>query len=235
MRTSQRADPAGNLFLLVTSDGDRRRRDDDVADDHAAATARIGQRVQVVASPRSARGRPSIRSTRPFVAEVRARMAGLRVDGDQVAVAGAPEDALVLAVGPVGDAALVPAQRSSSSCRLRSSSGCRSTRARRSRVDRCAHRRRRVEVEHAADHQRRRLEVADERRLRRRASASDRGVCSSSKISLRRRRPIRRRRQRHAERRVGRLGTARRLAAWRSCRRDLVERRVLGCSPRSPP
>ncbi len=57
---------------------------------------------------RRSTGRPSpcVRSMRPCLAEGRDRLAGLRVQADQVAVAGADEDALVVPVGPVGNAAM---------------------------------------------------------------------------------------------------------------------------------
>ena len=92
-------------------------------------------------------------------AEVGARPAGLRVDADQVAVAGAPEDALVAGpVGPVGDAPLRPRVAHGWGALLVALGVVDPEGLAGRRVDGDALRERGVEVEHAAHHQRRRLQ-----------------------------------------------------------------------------
>ena len=155
------AHPAGHRLLGDPAVGNLGAVDDRVADHDRRGMDAVEHRVEIVAlvpiRPGNAdHGVDHAAAVRP---EVGARLPGSGVDADEVAVAGAPEDSLiVLAVGPVRDTALAPRaghRRRPFLVALRvehpAGLACRG-------VDGDSLRQRRVEVEDAADHERRRLE-----------------------------------------------------------------------------
>ena len=165
--------PSRDLFLGDDQRRDRRRRDDHIAHHDRRRLHGIGECVQVVA--RSAiRARQAGHQVDPAVhAEVRDWAASEGIDRHQIAVAGAPVDAGGGAVAPVGHAALIPPGGHGGGASLVAPGIERPPLAAGGRIERRAHRRGRVQIEQPAHHQRRGLEVGDERRL---AVAPARGV-----------------------------------------------------------
>ena len=161
------AHPARDGFLRDPAVGDRGAGDDHVADHDRRRLHGVEQGVQVV--PLAAVGaRQALHQVdTAAVAEVLVRAAGTGVDREQVAVAGAPVDAAVgfvavLAVRPVGDAALVPDHGHRRRALLVALRVVGPDRPAAAGVDRGPDRDRRVQEEQALLHQRRRLQVADE-------------------------------------------------------------------------
>ena len=160
------AHPARDRFLRDAAVCHLRPVDYAVTDDDRRRVDPEQQGVQVVAllavRPRQPDHR--VHHAAAVGAEVRARPAALGVGADEVAIARAPEDPLVPGpIGPVGDAPLRPGiahrrrpllvgLRIEDPQRLAGSS-----------VDRDALRERRVDVENAVHHQRRRLQARQER------------------------------------------------------------------------
>ena len=159
------ADPAGDRLLRDAAVGDVRAVDDPVAHHDGRRVDAEEQGVQIVALF-AGRPRQPGHGVDPAaaVSEAGARPARLRVDADQVAVARAPEDALVAGpVGPPGDAALRPRVAHGRGAllvalRVEDPQGLAGR-----GIDGDALRERRVEVEHPADHQRRGLQPGRER------------------------------------------------------------------------
>ena len=213
-------DPARDRLLGDAAVGDVRAVDDAVAHHDGRRVDAEEHRVQVVALV-TARPRQPHHRVDPAAAvpEVGARPARLRVDADQVAVAGAPEDALVsLAVGPVGDAPLRPRVAHGRGAlfvalRVVDPEGLAGR-----RVDGDALRERGVEVEHAADHQRRRLQPARERPV---AGPVEVGGVGDERVDdgVEGRPPLAAAGGRPAHRRGRRWSTPRRSRGRRSCRR----------------
>ena len=159
------ADPARHRLLGDAAVGDVRAVDDPVAHHDGRRVDAEEHRVQVVALFAVGPRQPDhgVDPAAP-AAEVGARPPGLRVDADEVAVAGAPEDALVsLAVGPVGHAPLRPRVAHGRGALLVALRVVDPEGFAGRRVDGDALRERGVEVEHAAHHQRRRLQPAQDR------------------------------------------------------------------------
>ena len=161
------AHPARDGLLRDPPVGDRGAGDDHVPDHDRRRLHRVEQGVQVV--PLAAVGaRQALHQIdAAAVSEVLVRAAGTGVDREQVAVARAPVDAAVgvvafLAVGPVGDAALVPHHGHRRGAFLVALRVVGPDRVSGTRVDRGSDRDRRVQEEQTLLHQRRRLQVADE-------------------------------------------------------------------------
>ena len=226
----------GICSFLITSDEIDAGVIDDVADDERRRLHRVGERVQIVALAALRARQPVHQIDAAVDAEARRRddRSWRRPRSDSRRRCPS-RSALRLPSVQYADAALVPPQRSSSSCRLRSSSGCRSSAWRRSWRRGRADRERRVEVEGAAHHERRRLEVVDERRLRRRASASGSSRFSSAKICGGAGGPLGAVRQRHAQNGVGRLHAPRHAEAREVAARRSGRAASISCWPRSPP
>ena len=159
------AHPARHRLLGDAPVGDVRAVDHLVSHDDRRRVDPEQHRVEVVAFLAVGPRQPDHRvdPPAPLGAEVGARPPGLRVDADQVAVPRAPEDALVpFAVGPVRDPPLRPGVAHRRAPLLVALRVVDPQRLAGGRVDRHALRQRRVEVEHPAHHQRRRLQARQE-------------------------------------------------------------------------
>ena len=152
-------DPAGRCFLADHEVRDDRRRDDDVARDDRRG--RDPHEVAALVVRSAALGpRHALHQVDPaVVAEVADRLSGAGVDPDQVRLARPPEDPGVVAVGPVGQTARpVPVRRVAPEVGLRvvHPEGLAGAGVDRRRLIEGGR-----EVEHAVDHQRRRLQAQD--------------------------------------------------------------------------
>ena len=152
-------DPAGRRLPADDEVRDDGRRDHHVAGDDR----RRGDPHQVptlVVGPAPLGPRDALHQVDPaVVAEVADRLAGAGVHRDQVRLAGAPEDAGIVAVAPVGETARAVAVR-----RVAALVGSRIVHPdgfAGAGVDRRRLVERGGQVEHAVDHQRRRLQAAD--------------------------------------------------------------------------
>ena len=149
--------PARHRLLGNTAVGDLRAMDHAVADHDRRRVYAVEHRIQVVAVLADRPWQPDHRVDHAAAVgtEIGTRTAGLRLDAHEVAVSRAPEDALVVvAVRPVGDPPLPerPAHRGGAlfvALGVEHPEGLAGR-----RVDRDALRERRIEIEHAADHER---------------------------------------------------------------------------------
>ena len=208
---------------------DRRRGDDGVADDQGRGLHRVEQGVQPVAVAAAGAGDVAGQVDAPVLAEVGARPPGSRVHAEQEAVARAPEDALGRPVRPVRDAPLIPARGHGGGARLVGLRVVDPQGLPGRRVHGRALRRRHVDEEPAADHQRRRLEVV---RVGRLAVAPALGVgrVEGPEDDVRPRPPLAAAGRRHADPGVGRLPAPGDLEVAEVAGVDLVEGRVLGAA-----
>ena len=155
-----RPHPTRHGFLGDAPVGDLRAVDQLVADDYRRRVDRVQQGVQVVTLRTVGARQADHGVDHAALAEVVARLARLRRDAYEVAVAGAPVDAFVaVTVGPVRDAALAPRTAHGRRALFVALRVEHPERPAGGRIDRHALRQRRVEVEHAADHQRSRLKA----------------------------------------------------------------------------
>ena len=221
--------PARDRLLGDAPVGDVRAVDHLVADDDRRRVDAVEQRVQVVAlaprGPREADHR--VDHAAAVGPEVGARPPGRRVRADDVAVAGAPEDAFVpLAVGPVGDAPLAPCPGHRRRPLFVALGVEDPERLARLRVDGDALRQRRVEVEDSADHQRRGLEAGRTRQV---ALPVQVGRLLDERLDdgVERRRPLPAAGRRPADPVVDRHPLPDQLEVGEVAGVDLVERRVL--------
>ena len=221
--------PARHRFLRDPPVGDLRAVDHAVAHDDRRRVDAVEHRIEVVAlltvGPRETDHRIDLPAA--VGTEVRAGFSGAGVDADQIAGAGAPENALVsLSVGPVGHPPLAEgaAHRGGPllvALRIEDPQGLAG-----GRIDSHPLRERGVEIEHAPDHQRGRLHAAGARQMpppvEIRIVLFERGD-----NRLERRPPLAAVRHRSADHGVDRRPAPRDLQVAEVGRVDLVERRVL--------